>query len=51
MKSHTAVVIMFFLFMIGICTAIYVTKSGWWLLTIALFDWESAEEDDNDKTS
>lgn len=41
MNSHTAVVLMFLLLMIGICTAIYVTESGWWLLAICLFSWES----------
>lgn len=49
MNSHTAVVIMFFLFMAGICTAIYVTECGWWLLAVAFFKWESHEEKDNEK--
>ena len=49
MNSHTAAVIIFFLFMAGICTAIYVTESGWWLFCIALFDWESGTEKDDNK--
>lgn len=48
MNSNTATVIMFFLFMAGVCTAIYVTECGWWLLAPALFNWES-HEDDNKK--